>query len=79
MKRTRIPHAMNYTDRLFAAYATLDLPPQAIVARVQHDKWCPVLRGKTKCKCRPAITLETAQGKIEVLADGSTRHLSTMN
>lgn len=79
MKRPRKLPAMDYNERLFAAYATLDLPPQAIIARVRHDQWCPVLRGKAKCKCVPAITLETTAGKIEVLVDGTTRHLSTMN
>jgi hypothetical protein len=76
--RTKTPR-LNYAERLVRAYQQLNLPPQAIIARVQHDRRCPVLRGKAVCKCVPDIVLETDQGRIEVLADGSCRHMNAMN
>lgn len=76
--RTKTPR-LNYTERLFAAYAALALQPQCIIARVQHDAHCPRLRGKTVCKCAPTIVLETSAGKIEVMPDGACRHMNALN
>lgn len=70
---------LTYTERLLIAYQQLHLPPQYIIANVQHDSHCPCLRGKPHCRCSPDIVLTTTAGKIEVLDDGTCRHTSTLN
>lgn len=72
--------AMHYLQRLATAMQRLDLKPGTIATvHVQHDAGCPLLAGKSKCRCTPAIFIETLGGKIEVTPDGSILSTAELN
>jgi hypothetical protein len=69
-----------YETRLAVAMERLQLTPGIVsTARVEHDTGCPILAGKSTCRCSPDVFIETAQGRIEVMPDGGVRLPSELN
>jgi hypothetical protein len=80
---TSTPHLqtpMHYSSRISAAMDALALPPGSVLTlRVHHDTECPLLAGKPDCQCAPDIYIDTDQGRVEVMPDGSLRQLAALN
>ncbi len=71
---------MNYITRLATAMQQLEITPGTVsTVTVQHDAWCPVLRGRPECQCRPDIVIQLPTGTVAVLPDGTIRQPSTNN
>jgi hypothetical protein len=73
------PKPLPYQLRLATALLQLRLTPGLSVCRVKHRAWCPKIKGKPKCRCRPEITIETAQGNVRVMDDGTICLPATSN
>lgn len=60
---------MNYTERALIAANQLfrhEWRGTVMDINIQHDSWCPTLKGSPKCKCTPTIIFHTPTGDFEV-------------
>ena len=74
------PKPLPYQLRLATALQQLRLSPGLTTCRVMHRAWCPMGTGKAgSCRCRPEITIETAQGNVRVMDDGTICLPATSN
>jgi hypothetical protein len=65
---------MEYLRRILLAQKRgLPLAPgEFLDSDIQHDVWCPILRGVLACYCDPNITVRLESGgAYRVFADGS--------
>lgn len=69
---------LDYNQRIAMAVSLLPYRPgDHIDARIEHEKYCPVMHGLPTCKCTPDIYLLFEGECYEALADGELIHHPT--
>jgi hypothetical protein len=69
---------LNYSERIALALPHYMKPTKKgemgkmYFPEIQHDTWCKALKNED-CNCKPDIFIETDDGRLEVLMDGSVR------